>query len=48
MDRFLRLPRWAQYVVVVLVGVLIFGAAWFAFLSDQSTTLQSRRNQRGT
>jgi len=45
MDRFLRLPRWAQYLVVVLVGALIFAAAWFLFLSTQNTTLQTRRAQ---
>jgi type IV pilus assembly protein PilO len=46
MDRFAKLPKWAQLVVTLLFCGLIFTAAWFVFLSDQRTTLQSRRQQR--
>ncbi|MEW6757912.1 MAG: type 4a pilus biogenesis protein PilO [Acidobacteriota bacterium] len=46
MDRFAKLPKWAQLVVTLLFCGLIFTATWFVFLSDQRTTLQSRRQQR--
>jgi type IV pilus assembly protein PilO len=46
MERFVKLPRWAQFLVVLLLAGLIFGAAWFAFLSDQRSTMQSRLQQR--
>ncbi|MFZ5985046.1 MAG: type 4a pilus biogenesis protein PilO [Acidobacteriota bacterium] len=46
MDRFAKLPKWAQLVVTLLFCGLIFTATWFVFLADQRTTLQSRRQQR--
>ncbi|MEW5764777.1 MAG: type 4a pilus biogenesis protein PilO [Acidobacteriota bacterium] len=46
MDRFAKLPKWAQLVVTLLFCGLIFPATWFVFLADQRTTLQSRRQQR--
>jgi type IV pilus assembly protein PilO len=46
MEQFAKLPRWAQFVVTLLVGGLIFGAAWFAWLSPQRETLQRNLAQR--
>lgn len=45
MEQFTKLPRWGQLVVTLLFCGLFFGAAWFLFLSDQRTTLQSRREE---
>ncbi|MGC8724363.1 MAG: type 4a pilus biogenesis protein PilO [Acidobacteriota bacterium] len=45
MDQFTRLPKWGQFVVVLLVCALIFGAAWYGFLSGQRDTMQSRLRQ---
>ncbi len=33
MDQFAKLPRWGQFVAVLLVGILICTAAWFYPLS---------------
>lgn len=46
MEQFAKLPRWAQFVVTLLVGGLIFGAAWFVWLSPQSEKLQRNLAQR--
>jgi len=46
MEQFAKLPRWAQFVVTLLVAGLIFGAAWYLFLSGQIDTMNARIKER--
>jgi type IV pilus assembly protein PilO len=42
MEQFARLPRWGQFVSILIVGALICTAAWFYPLSDWKSTMESR------
>jgi type IV pilus assembly protein PilO len=42
MEQFAKLPRWGQFVAILIVGALICTAAWFYPLSDWKSTMESR------
>jgi type IV pilus assembly protein PilO len=42
MEQFAKLPRWGQFVAILIVGGLICTAAWFYPLSDWKSTMESR------
>lgn len=43
MDQFTKLPRWAQYLSVLVVGALIFGVVWYFFVSPQTDKLKKQQ-----
>ncbi|MEJ2366810.1 MAG: type 4a pilus biogenesis protein PilO [Acidobacteriota bacterium] len=45
MEQFANMPRWAQYLVTVIVGLVIVGVGYYAFLSGQQTQLQDKIRQ---
>ncbi len=46
MEQFAKLPRWAQFVVTLLVAGLLVGAAWYLLLSGQIDTMNRRIKER--
>jgi type IV pilus assembly protein PilO len=42
MEQFAKLPRWGQFVAILIFGGLICTAAWFYPLSDWKSTMEAR------
>lgn len=42
MEQFTKLPRWGQFVVVLMICVLLAVAAWYGFISGQKSALEQR------